>query len=82
MEKAALAELLRQTELVLLAFVAADKHLEQMDLSSLNPAATAIQLVKLCVEAAGKPLLTVVTSLYAELGIDTAHAPGEEISWH
>ncbi len=70
----ALAELLRQAELALLAFSTAEKHLEHVEVSYLNPDAASIQMVKLCVQAAGVPLFKVVTSLHDELGIDLSQA--------
>jgi hypothetical protein len=82
MDKHAIAELLKQAELALLAFSTADKHLEQIDVSYLNPGAPSIQMVKLCVQAAGVPLLEVVTGLYEALGIDLASALSSDGSCH
>ena len=82
MDKHALAELLKQAELALLAFSTAEKHLEHVEVSYLNPNAPSIQMVRLCVQAAGVPLFKVVTSLHDELGMDLARALSGDISCH
>ncbi len=82
MDRDSLAELLKQAELALLAFSTAEKHLEHVEISYLNPNAASIQMVKLCVQAAGVPLFKVVTSLHDVLGIDLPRVLSGEVSCH
>jgi hypothetical protein len=82
MDNAALAELLKQAELALLAFSTAEKHLEQVEIFYLDSNASSIQMAKLCVEAAGAPLFKIVTRLHEVLGSDLACALSGEFSCH